>query len=47
MKFAYEGYLEGKKVKGELEANTKQDVIKKLKEEGITPVKIEELKRKI
>jgi type IV pilus assembly protein PilC len=47
MKFVYEGYLEGKKVKGELEANTKQEVIKKLKEEGITPVKIEELKRKI
>jgi Type II secretory pathway, component PulF len=47
MKFVYEGYLEGKKVKGELEVNTKQEVIKKLKEEGITPVKIEELKRKI
>ncbi|MBX0311674.1 MAG: type II secretion system F family protein [Sulfurihydrogenibium sp.] len=47
MKFVYEGYLEGKKVKGEVEANTKQEVIKKLKEEGIAPVKIEELKRKI
>jgi type IV pilus assembly protein PilC len=46
MKFVYEGYLEGKKVKGEVEANTKQEVIKKLKEEGIAPVKIEELKRK-
>ena len=47
MKFAYEGYLEGKKVKGELEANTKQDVIRKLKEEGITPIKIQKLSRRV
>ena len=44
--FVYEGIKEGKKVKGVLEAKSKREVLKKLKEEGIKPLKIYEEKRR-
>ncbi len=44
--FIYEGLKEGKKVKGRLEAQTKKEVILRLKGEGIIPLTIEEVSEK-
>jgi type IV pilus assembly protein PilC len=43
--FYYEGYLQGSKVKGSIEAVDKLQALKKLKEKGITPTLITEKKK--
>jgi len=44
--YVYEGIKEGKRVKGVLKAKDRRELIKKLKYEGIKPIKIEEKKDK-
>lgn len=44
--YVYEGIKEGKRVKGVLKAKDRRELIKKLKYEGIKPIKIEEKKEK-
>jgi len=46
MEFLYEGVAEGRRVKGRIEAKDKREALRKLKEEGVKPLKLEPLTKR-
>ncbi|NPB06491.1 MAG: type II secretion system F family protein [Aquificae bacterium] len=47
MEFRYEGLAEGRRVRGVVEAASRAEAVKKLKSEGVKPLKVEPVKRRL